>query len=173
MGFPVRAARSFSQIRHHTAMNIASILRHWFTLAATLVSAWLIAQLTLSPDQQAELTKALGDLVGPLVIVGTLIVTAVWRIALAWVTNFFRLGAGENGEKKNGGPSGGMSLLLLMTCTAVALGGLPSCMFAGVPLTASVVLPEGKLSYSAKGGLNMEYAPGYGEMPEVYRRGSK
>jgi hypothetical protein len=150
-------------------MNIASILRHWFTLAATLVTAWIVGLLALDADQQAELAKAFGDLVGPLVIIGTLIITAAWRIALTWAGNTFRRGAGEeNGEKKSG-PSGGAGLLLLMTCTAAVLGGLPSCSLSGVPVTASVELPEGKLSYSAKGGINMEYRPGYGEMPDAYR----
>lgn len=89
-------------------MNIASILRHWFTLAATAATAWLIANIALAPEQQQELTKAIGDLVGPLVIIGTLIITALWRVALAWLTKVFRTGSGENG----GGP-GGLSLWML------------------------------------------------------------
>jgi hypothetical protein len=51
--------------------------------------------------------------------------------------------------------------------TAAALiGALPSC--STVPWSASVLLPEGRLSYSAKGGIDMEYAPGHGEMPAAY-----
>jgi hypothetical protein len=147
-------------------MNIASILRHWFTLAATLLTGWLIASLALTPDQQTELTKALGDLVGPLVIIGTLVVTAVWRIALAWIGKVLRTGSGE---LENSGPSGGAGLLLMIGTMAV-LGGLPSCSsLSGLPIKATVQLEEGALSYSSKGGLEMEYRPGYGQMPDHYR----
>ena len=147
-------------------MNIASILRHWFTLAATLLTGWLIASLALTPDQQTELTKAFSDLVGPLVIIGTLVVTAVWRIALAWFGKVLRTGSGE---LENGGPSGGAGLLLMIT--AVALGGaLPSCQsLSGMPIKATFQLEEGALSYSSKVGLEMEYRPGYGQMPDHYR----
>lgn len=119
-------------------MNIASILRHWFTLAATAATAWLIATIALEPEQQQELTKAIGDLVGPLVIIGTLIITALWRVALAWLTKVFRTGSGENG----GGP-GGLSLWMLIS-TAVALGGsLPSCAIHGeYPVTGSVTFRD-------------------------------
>ncbi|MCU0752744.1 MAG: hypothetical protein MUC40_06910 [Akkermansiaceae bacterium] len=97
-----------------------------------IASGWLI----LPPEQQAELGKALGDLVGPLVIILTLVVTAGWRIALAWAQKFFRRGAGES-EGENGGPSGGMSLLLI-GCTALAFGGLPSCSPGEYPITGSI-----------------------------------
>lgn len=151
-------------IAHHETktMNIASILRHWFTLLATLLTGWLV----LPAEQQAELTKALGDLVGPLVIVLTLVITAVWRIALAWIGKVLRTGSGE---LENGGPSGGAGLLLMIT--AVALGGaLPSCQaLSGLPIKATFQLEEGALSYSSKGGLEMEYRPGYGQMPDHYR----
>jgi hypothetical protein len=143
-------------------MNIASILRHWFTLLATLLTGWLV----LPPEQQAELTKALGDLVGPLVIILTLVVTAAWRVALAWLAKIFRHGSGE---LENGGSSGGANLLLLIGTAVVIGGSLPSCSLGGMPVTVSALLPEGKLSYSSKGGLNMEYNPGFGEMPDHYR----
>jgi hypothetical protein len=147
-------------------MNIASILRHWFVTAATLLTGWLIASLALTPDQQMELTKAFSDLVGPLVIIGTLVVTAVWRIALAWAGKILRTGSGE---LENGGPSGGAGLLLMIGTMAV-LSGLPSCSSSGeFPIKASVLLPEGRLSYSSKGGMEMEYNPGYGQMPDHYR----
>jgi len=151
-------------IAHHETktMNIASILRHWFTLLATLLTGWLV----LPPEQQAELTKALGDLVGPLVIILTLVVTAAWRVALAWIGKILRHGGGE---LENGGSSGGANLLLMIGTMAV-LGGLPSCQsLSGLPIKATVQLEEGALSYSSKGGLEMEYRPGYGQMPDHYR----
>lgn len=144
-------------------MNIASILRHWFTLLATLITGWFV----LPAEQQAELSEALGELVDPLVIVVTLVVTAVWRIALAWLGKILRAGSGE--MERKGGPSGGMGLPLLIGTVAALGTALPSCSIGGVPVSASVLLPEGRLSYSAKGGLNMEYNPGYGGMPDAYR----
>lgn len=132
-------------------MDIPSILRHWFTLAATAATAWLVATLTLSPDDQALLTTAFADLVGPLVIIGTLVVTALWRVALVWMARIFRTGSGENGEKSRGGP-GGLPLWIIGAAGAFICGSLPSC---GLPVRATVILPEGAVSYSAKGGLEL------------------
>lgn len=132
-------------------MNIASILRHWFTLAATAATAWLIANIALAPEQQQELTKAIGDLVGPLVIIGTLIITALWRVALAWLTKVFRTGSGENG----GGP-GGLSLWMLISTAAVIGGSLPSCSIGEYPISGSVTFRDD--STGAKAGLTF-YPP--------------
>lgn len=53
--------------------------------------------------------------------------------------------------------------------TALTLGtALTSCSSGGIPLKVTAILEEGALSYSSKGGLEMEYRPGYGEMPKVY-----
>jgi hypothetical protein len=132
-------------------MNIASILRHWFTLLATLLTGWLV----LPAEQQAELSKALGDLVGPLVIILTLVVTAAWRIALAWGQKFFRRGAGELGGD-NGGPSGGMGLVMMIG-TAAALGTvLPSCSVGEYPITGSITYRDE--ATGAKAGLTF-YPP--------------
>jgi hypothetical protein len=135
-------------------MNIPSILRHWFTLLATLLTGWLV----LPAEQQAELTKALGDLVGPLAIILTLVVTATWRMALTWLSKIFRAGSGE---LENRGPSGGMGLLLMIT--AVALGGaLPSCSPAevealrGIPIKGCIQTDDGTVCYSSKGGISYE-----------------
>jgi len=126
-------------------MNLASILRHWFTLLATLLTGWLV----LPPEQQAELTEALGDLVGPLVIILTLVVTAAWRMALAWASNIFS-GRDSGDEKAAGGPSGGVGLLIL-GCTVAGLCAMPSCSSFSAPLGIAV---EGKgytASYSPEG----------------------
>lgn len=134
-------------------MNIPSILRHWFTLAATAITAWLVGILLLSTDDQAALAKAVSDLVGPLVIIGTLIVTALWRVALEWITQIFRRGAGEQEVEKSGG-SGGTTPLILLACTAAALvGGLPSC---SMPLRVGIAGPDISASYSSKGGLQVD-----------------
>lgn len=73
----------------------------------------------------------------------------------------------------DGGQANGWAWTLIAggLCTAAA-GTLPSCSPGGsLPIKASVLLEEGRLSYSSKGGLEMEYRPGYGEMPAVYRSG--
>jgi hypothetical protein len=132
-------------------MNIPSILRHWFTLAATAATAWLIATVALAPEQQQELTKAIGDLVGPLVIIGTLIITALWRVALAWLTKVFRTGSGESG----GGP-GGLSLWMLISTAAVIGGSLPSCAIGEYPISGSITYRDD--STGAKAGLTF-YPP--------------
>jgi hypothetical protein len=127
-------------------MNIASILRHWATLLGTLLTGWLV----LPADAQAELQKALGDIAGPLAIAITLIITAAWRLALAWLGKVFRNGSGELDD---GGPKAG-SALLLMISTAAALGtALPSCSVE-YPLTGSVMLQDP--DSGAKGGLVYE-----------------
>lgn len=65
--------------------------------------------------------------------------------------------------------AGGTVKVLLLVGAAAGLGGaLPSCA-PGFPLKATVQIEEGALSYSTKGGLEMEYRPGYGRMPEIYR----
>ena len=131
-------------------MNIASILRHWFTLLATLVTAWILGMVTLSPDDQAILGKAVSDLVGPLVIVVTLVITALWRVALAWLSTF-RRGAGnhdDEGNEERGGGSGGMSLLLIVAAVG-CLGALPSCSSSpfGPPVGIAVQGPGYSASY--------------------------
>lgn len=79
----------------------------------------------------------------------------------------------ESPEDSSGG-SGSLPLLVVMGTAAGLLGAaLPSCAPGEFPMKATVQLEEGSLSYSSKGGLEMEYRPGYGQMPEVYRRGNK
>lgn len=144
---------------YQTTMNIPSILRHWFTLLATAATMWLIAALSLSADASAALTDAFGKLVEPLVIIGVLLVTAIWRVALTWLYGLFRNGAGE----KDGGGLGGPSLLVVAIATTAALmGGLPSCSPAqlaaarAVPLRGCVVTDHGTICYSSRDGVSAE-----------------
>ena len=136
-----------------TTMNIASILRHWFTLAATLITGWLVATLTLSPDQQADLAKAVSDLMGPLVIIVTLIITAVWRIALTYFAKMF--------SGKNTVGSGWSPLVIIGVVTAAGLLGLPSCSPAqrdalqAIPIRTTLVTDYGTLGYSSKSGISV------------------
>ena len=140
-----------------TAMNISSILRHWLTLALTAATVFLGAHL-LAPDETKAFDEAAKQLVAPLVIIGTLLATAIWRIALAWIGNLFRRGSGE----PTNNASGGNALLVLIACTVAALGGLPSCsaeQFAAaraIPIKTCVITDKGTICYSSKSGLSAE-----------------
>ena len=144
----------------HTIMNIASILRHWFTLAATIFTAWVIAMVALPPEQQQLLSTAVTDLVGPLVILCTLLVTALGRMALVWISKTFRAGSGD--MENDGSPSGGMGLLVLGGAVAALCGGLPSCSAEqlaaarSIPIKTCVVTDQGTICYSSKSGLSAE-----------------
>jgi hypothetical protein len=120
------------------------------SLAVPAVNAWL----EKNPEQFVAVLAAINVLVR---------FATSGRISLS--------GAGIGGNGNGGGPGG---LPLWVIGTAAVLMGLPSCSaLSGVPLRATIQLEEGALSYSSKGGINMEYRPGYGEMPEVYRKGNK
>lgn len=130
-----------------TTMNIPSILRHWFTLAATAITAWIFATLVLSADDQAALAKAIGDLVGPMVIIGTLVVTALWRMALAWLGKTFRTGSGETEGNTGGGSGGNLSAVVCwLGIGTAAVGFLPSC---SLPMPSGAEYPvRGYASYT-------------------------
>lgn len=149
-------------------MNLASQVRHYLTFLAGLGGLFLSWQL-IAPDQVAAVDKAGADLIDPIMIIIGTVAAGVARLAIGWISSLIGRGASGIGDRLNGIP-----VWLGLLGTAVVIGGsLPSCSNGGFPITASVLLPEGKLSYSAKGGVNMEYNPGYGKMPEVYRRGNK
>ena len=76
-------------------------------------------------------------------------------------------GAGES-EKPPGGNGDLTGLLLMIGMGAATMGALPSCASGEFPMKVTAILEEGALSYSSKGGLEMEYRPGFGEMPKVY-----
>lgn len=57
------------------------------------------------------------------------------------------------GQVDAAGPLGGAGLLVIMGAAGLFLTALPSC---GVPIRATVLLPEGAVSYSAKGGLELQ-----------------
>lgn len=134
-------------------MNLASILRHWFTAAASIVTVWLIAALTLSTEDAHKLTEAFGLLVEPLIIIVGIVAVAAWRIFLTKAGSIFRTSAGEDNDHDS---AGGLSPCVVGLCMAAGLMGfvLPSCS-SDYPIT-------GTLSYrdphtGAKAGLS--YSP--------------
>jgi hypothetical protein len=128
-------------------MNIASILRHWFTLIATLFTAWIISLVALSPDDQAALAQAISELVGPLVIIASLVITALWRMALTWISNLRKGNHDDEVTDKRLGGSGGVMLLLVTGAAVGCLGALPSCSAVGYPVGVAVQGPGYSMSY--------------------------
>ena len=114
-------------------MNIASQLRHFLTFLAGLGGLFLSWQI-IAPDQVAAVDKAGADLIDPLIIIIGAVAAGVARLAIGHVTNLFRRGAGEIGEKTSGLP-----MLLAVIGTAAVIGGsLPSCSLAEYPISGSL-----------------------------------
>jgi hypothetical protein len=154
-------------------MNLASHVRHFLTFLAglgTILLGWNL----LAPEQVAEVNAAGGKLIEPLMVILGAVGVFVARMALAWISKIFRSGSGELDNHK-GGSGGGLPCLLLLCGMAGLMGFcLPSCAaVSGMPIKASLKLKEGRLSYSSKGGIEMQYRPGYGRMPAVYAASAK
>ena len=138
-------------------MNIPSILRHWLTLALTALTVFLGAHL-FATDEAKAFDEAAKQLVAPLVIIGTLLITAVWRVALTWAGSLFRRGSGENDTNGSGGSLG----LWVIGAMAACLCGLPSCSpdqiaaARAIPIKTCVVTDKGTICYSSKSGLSAE-----------------
>lgn len=148
-------------------MNITSQVRHFLTFLAgigTILLGWGL----VDPEAVERVNAAGAALIDPLLIIAGAVAACVARLVLGWISNVFRRGAGELNNK---GGSGGSLPTLLLLCGMAGLMGfsLPSCAAVdGLPIKAKVLLEEGTLSYSSKGGLEMEYRPGYGRMPAIY-----
>ena len=147
------------RVHHHTAMNnIPTILRHWFTLAATAFTLWIVSALLLSADDAKAIGDAAGKLIEPLVVIVTLAIAALWRIFLVWIQKLFSRGAGEAGY----GSGVGMLLVWVGTMAGLCLG-LPSCSpesaaaIRAVPIKVFYITQDGsRVSYSSKAGLEVE-----------------
>lgn len=144
--------------------TLATLVRHAVTFLIGLLVAWFTVHLT-APEELKTATDAANALVEPLVVVAGFVGVILSRLAMPFLSKYFRLGAGEHSDK---GSAGGLMPCVLGLSMAAALLGLslPSC----APNGLSVELREGTMSYSAKEGFNMEFKPGYGEEPEYYRK---
>jgi hypothetical protein len=128
--------------------TIASLLRHAVT-AITGLGAWMFAMGWISEGDLAEVNTALVTIASGLVVVITAIVS---RLALALGAKFF----GRSSENDEGGKGSGLSALLLILGTTVALGGLPSCAaLKGVPIAIGITSDQADVTYSSKGGLTV------------------
>jgi hypothetical protein len=142
---------------YQTAMNIASHVRHFLTGLAAL-GTWFLSWHLIAPDQAAAVNQAGADLITPLTVILSAIGACVARLAMAWAANLFRQGTGEGGGSN---PSGGTALLIL-TCTAAALGGLPSCSPAqlaaarAMPIRIGITTDHGTAAYSSKRGVEVD-----------------
>jgi hypothetical protein len=150
--------------------KIDSYLRHVFTAWITAAVVALTAWFALDDESVQQITKGFGQIGEGVLIVLAVVAPALGRLLWAWLAKVFRSGSGELGNDPKGGSGGGLPCILLLCGMAGLLGlGLPSCAaLSAVPIKASVLVEEGTLSYSSKGGLEMEYRPGYGRMPAVY-----
>jgi hypothetical protein len=104
--------------------TLATLTRHGITYLVGLLVAWFTLHLT-APDELKTATDAANALVEPLVIVAGFVAVVLSRLAMPFVNNLFRRGAGEKGDS-----GGGLNLLglggMMMIGTA-AVGTLPSC----------------------------------------------
>jgi hypothetical protein len=134
--------------------NIATHVRHQLTFLAGL-GGILLGWNLIAPEEVAAVNEAGAKLIDPLMIIAGAVAAFVGRMAISWVTGIFRRGAGEDGDTDSK-PSGGMSALLLMTCAAGVLGGLPSCSMGEYPVTGSITFRDE--ASGAKAGLTF-YPP--------------
>jgi hypothetical protein len=140
-------------------MQIATHVRHQLTFLAGL-GGLLLGWRLIGPDDVAAVNEAGSKLIDPLVIIVGAVGAFLGRLAISWVSDIFRRGAGmlekeESGE--SGGASGGGSALLLLACTAGLLGGVPSCSMGEYPITGSVTWRDE--STGAKAGLTFHSPP--------------
>jgi hypothetical protein len=146
-------------------MNLASQIRHCLTFLAGLGGLFLSWQI-IAPEQVAEVNKAGADLIDPIMIIIGAVAAGVARLVIGWIGSLIGRGAGGIGDKLSGIP-----VWLGLLGTAVVIGGsLPSCSaLSGLPIKVTAQVEEGALSYSSKGGIEMEYRHGYGQMPDRYK----
>ena len=131
---------------------LSSLLRHAFTALAGL-GGLLVSINLIDPADAPAVDAAGGTLASALVVILTAV---IGRLLITLGAKIFRIGAGENGEKNNGGGVGTLPLWIVGTAAAL-MGALPSCSSipAGTPVTFSLIAPDGAVSYSAKGGLSV------------------
>lgn len=138
--------------------TITSILRHAVTGLAGL-GGLLAAKGWIAPDDTAAVDAAGANLGAALVVIGSAVAVRLLMMGLAKFPTLFRLGAGETKGGTGNGASGGAALLLLVSTAAGFMGCLPSCapgQLSNVPIRIGIVGPDGSVSYSSKGGLQVE-----------------
>lgn len=129
---------------------LASLIRHVVTYLVGILVTWFTLHL-VAPDELKAATDAAYALVGPLVIVLSFVAVILSRLAIPFLSNLFRRGAGEN-------VNDGLKLvpwLAWLGLSAAAVGTLPSCS-PEYPLHGSVNYIDG--ATGAKGGLS--FSPG-------------
>ena len=147
---------------------IASLTRHFLTTLAGL-GGFLFANGLIPAEAVAQANEAGAAMVDPLTVIAGLLAATAARFGIFCLGKIFPAVA-----EKLGSQPGMTAVLVWGIATVAVIGSLPSCQaLAGVPVKATVFLKEGALSYSSKRGIDMEYRPGFGEMPEVYRHSNK
>lgn len=124
---------------------LASLLRHALTALAGL-GAFLLSNNLIEPADAPAVDAAGVSISAALVVIGTAV---LGRLAITLFGKFFTAAAGESG-----GPSGGMSLLVMCGTAAGLCMVLPSCS-AGIPIKGCLTSDYGTACYSSKSGLEI------------------
>ncbi len=136
--------------------TLATLTRHIITYLTGMLVAWLTIYLTGADLESA--TQAANALVEPLVILAGFVAVIVSRLAMPFLNNIFRRGAGEGTDSDAGASGGKLPLALFLMATAAGLmGALPSCATSDgeYPVTASLTWRDPNTG--AKAGLT--YTP--------------
>lgn len=144
---------------HNMKAYLTSLLRH--ALSALLgLGALLASKGLINPDDVDAVSAVSVSLVDALVVVGVAVVARLIFSKVPWLAPAGSSGShgpdgnGEHGDGKRAASGGTSGLFLMAGLLALALAALPSC--AGVPVRVGVEVPEGRLGYSSKGGLEIE-----------------
>lgn len=144
---------------HTMKAYLTSLLRH--ALSALLgLGALLASKGLINPDDVDAVSAASVSLVDALVVIVVAVVARLIFSKVPWLAPASSSGSDDPaGSSANGvdqrAASGGTSGLLVMAgLLALALAALPSC--AGFPVRVGIVVPEGELGYSSKGGLEIQ-----------------
>lgn len=140
MGFPVRAARRSPRKNTMNTKSVFLSKTFWvqvvglLSLAVPQVREWL----DKNPEQFVAVFAAVNVLV---------------RFATSGKINIFGAGETPDDKTRGSGPGGLAPLIVMGAAAGLIASALPSC---GLPVRATVILPEGAVSYSAKDGLELQ-----------------
>ena len=144
---------------HTMKAQLTSLLRHALTALFGL-GGFLTAKGLISPDDAEAVNAASVSLVDAIVVI---VVAVVARLIFSKVPGLAPAsssgsddpaGSSANGVDQRAASGGTSGLLVMAGLLALALAALPSC--AGMPVRVGIVVPEGELGYSSKGGLMIQ-----------------
>lgn len=133
--------------------TLRTLCRHLATYVVGLLVAFFTVHLT-APAELKSATEAANALLEPLVILIGAAGVILTRLAMPVIDKIFRRGGGDDGSGSGGIP------LLVAWCVvgALVVVTLPACSSMtdaarALPIKATLLLPDGTLSYSSKDGI--------------------